>query len=299
MKILLMYNEEDGPRAAGLLRAIEEQGIGVECFPLKPDGNSAGAPPAAGFPAPSHLVALLPPKTVPPWFGFAQGFALGACASLVCVGSSFPRPSFFPKENWVVIQDEKKFAPWLKGAARDWAKLEAPRRARAALLDRGIPISEESFQRCVNEKNPEAAALFLDAGFSPNGKNSAGVPLLNLAVRAGDRETAALLLKAGAGVNGPSGDRGASALLDAALGKHHGIMAELLAAGAETDTKSKDGQSALIIAVGLNDREAAKMLLEAGAKPDEPDSLGASARRYAALFNKPEMTALFAAYPPG
>jgi ankyrin repeat protein len=124
------------------------------------------------------------------------------------------------------------------------------------------------------------------------------VPLLCLAVRAGDRDMSGLLLKAGASVNLLAGDRGGSALIDAALGKHAGILMDLLAVGANTNVKSKDGQSALIIAVGLNDEPTVELLLKAGANVDEPDSLGASARKYAALFNKPGIVNLFKTYVP-
>jgi hypothetical protein len=50
--------------------------------------------------------------------------------------------------------------------------------------------------------------------------------------------------------------------------------------------------------VGLNDDFLAGLLLKAGADADAPDSLGASGRKYASLFNRPLMTAIFDKYAP-
>jgi hypothetical protein len=48
--------------------------------------------------------------------------------------------------------------------------------------------------------------------------------------------------------------------------------------------------------VGLSDERLVEMLLKAGANTEEPDALGASARKYAALFNKPKIVELFKKY---
>jgi ankyrin repeat protein len=159
-----------------------------------------------------------------------------------------------------------------------------------------IPFSEESLENCISERKVQAVSHFIDAGFSPNTQDKFGVPLLNLAARAGDRDIVKLLLNAGASVNFQAADRDTTALIDSTAGKYSDIMELLLEAGADVNLKSKDGQSALIIAVGLNDEVSVELLLKAGANPDEPDSLGASARKYAMLFNKPAMTALFKTY---
>ncbi len=87
-------------------------------------------------------------------------------------------------------------------------------------------------------------------------------------------------------------------MIDACTGKAVEIVKDLIAVGADVNLKSKDGQSALVIAVGLNDKETVEELLKAGANPDDPDALGASARKYASLFNKPGMMALFDKYAP-
>jgi hypothetical protein len=201
-------------------------------------------------------------------------------------------------KDGIRIRDGGEFSAYLTRESEEWAKTNGIKQARASLLERGVPVTADSLGRCIAEKDCQAVSLFLQAGFAPDTLDKAGVPLLCLAARAGDRGIAALLLKAGAQVNLKSRDRGGSALIDAALGKHSDILGDLLAAGADTDSKSKDGQSALIISVGLNDEPTVEMLLKAGANADDPDSLGASARKYAALFNKSCMVALFHKYAP-
>jgi hypothetical protein len=170
-------------------------------------------------------------------------------------------------------------------------------KARTVLLEQGVPVNEASLAQCVSEKNLPAVCLFLTAGFSADTRDKTGVPLLNLSARAGDIELVRLLLKAGAQVNCKAEDRGSSALIDATMGKYQDIVEELLKAGADPNVKTKDGQSALVLAVGLNDEACVALLLHAGANPDDPDSLGISARRYATLFNKSGMVALFNAIP--
>jgi ankyrin repeat protein len=185
---------------------------------------------------------------------------------------------------------------YLAHAAEEWVAEEAFNAAKSALLDQGLPFTEESLEECVKKRNVQGVSLFLKAGFSPNARDKQGVPLLNHAARAGDRIIAEILLAAGAELDARADDRGSSALIDSALGKHSDIARVLLAAGADVNIKSKDGQSALIISVGLSDEALVEMLLKAGAKADEPDALGASARKYAALFNKPGILELFNTY---
>jgi ankyrin repeat protein len=196
----------------------------------------------------------------------------------------------------IPLKGEKKFAEYLKGEVENWIHQASYEEARRAILDGGQPFTQEALIHCVGGGITETVTLFLKAGFSPDTSDTAGVPLLCHAARGGRRETVKLLLDAGADVNRHSGDRGGSALIDSALGKHLEIAGDLLAAGAETNIKSKDGQSALIISVGLNDIPMVDKLLAAGADPDAPDALGASARKYASLFKKPEILELFEKY---
>jgi ankyrin repeat protein len=75
-------------------------------------------------------------------------------------------------------------------------------------------------------------------------------------------------------------------------------MKDLVKAGIDVNLRSKDGQTALIVAVGAGEEKMAEALLKAGADPDISDSLGASARKYAVLFHRSSMLALFETYAP-
>jgi ankyrin repeat protein len=231
-----------------------------------------------------------------PWFAFAAGFSLGSGHTLLYYPGhteGVPAPLLDP---FIHIHNHQDLDGYLAKEAETWEKNEIYRQAKQAVLDMNIPFSEESLGNCVQEGKGRAVSCFLDAGFSPNTRDKCGVPLLNLAARAGDRDMAALLLQAGAAVNLQAEDRNTTALIDSTAGKYRDIVGLLLEAGADVNRKSKDGQSALIIAVGLNDEVSVELLLKAGANPDDPDSLGASARKYALLFNNPLITALFKTY---
>jgi hypothetical protein len=294
IKTLLLYDDQGTKTATQVLRRLtklridgDSQIMGADWAALRPSLGErlAGA---------SHLVAVLSPG-VPgsSWFAFASGFARGKGLPFLGFGAAEGMPAFSP---CLPIPGEEELDAYFTREQAEWPPREAHRQAKLALLDMGIPFSAESFEQCIRERKTAAAALFLEAGFSPDARDTTGVPLLCLAARVGDRHITNMLLKAGASVNLQALDRGSTALIDCASGKHREIMADLLAAGAEVNLKSKDGQSALIIAVGLNDEEAAALLLKAGANPDDPDSLGASARKYASLFNKPGMVELFKTY---
>jgi hypothetical protein len=293
IKILVLYDDQGKKTAAALLRQLKKLQLNADSRPMEAGWRGLNPSPDELFAETSHIVTVFSPAAWPSWAAFTAGFALGKALPLVGYpaeagsGDSPSPPSLIP------IRDQEGFGAYFSQEKEAWPLRTAKGEAKFALLDMGIPFSEESFAQCISGRKAAAAALFLEAGFSPDARDKTGVPLLCLAARAGDRGIVKILLEAGAQVNMQALDRGSTALIDCASGKHSDIMADLLAAGADVNLKSKDGQSALIIAVGLNDAASAEMLLKAGANPDEPDSLGASARKYAALFNKPLMVELF------
>ena len=246
----------------------------------------------------SHFIII---NTIDPdvsWESLCLGYAFGKKNPVIILGRL---PSYIHKsrsEELKLCGTEQDLEDFLNGDFHVWIAKDVQKQARHDLLTAGIPYNEESFERCILEEQTWAAELFLKAGFLPDAMDKNGVPLLNLAARTGNRNMVKILLEGGAQIDQQSQDRGSSALIDACTGKALDIVTDLIAAGADVNLKSKDGQSALVIAVGLNDEAAAAELLKAGACPDDPDALGASARKYAALFNKPGMTALFKAYPP-
>jgi hypothetical protein len=297
VKILVLHDRKGEKIALSLLEQAKKYAVAGEILCTEGEGEASLAKTLG---AATHVLAVCSQAEASSvsWHAFIAGFASGAGLPLLLYGDEVPSlPPWFAKEP-VRLRSGSDFAAWLDREVEDWTREHAAQQARETLLDRGIPVSVSSLERCIAEKNPEAIKLFLQAGFSPDTLNAAAVPLICLAARAGDREIVALLLKSGASVNLPAGDRWGSAIIDAALGKHADILKDLLAAGADANAKSKDGQSALIIAVGLNDESAVELLLRAGANVDDPDSLGVSARKYAALFNRPGMVKLFQTCAP-
>ncbi|MDR2103764.1 MAG: ankyrin repeat domain-containing protein [Treponema sp.] len=295
MKVLFLHDKSGAKTAKELLGALKKRHL--EGLLFSPDGKEEGrgSPSAEDFSSVTHVVTVFSdfPGFIPGIF-FGLGFSRAGKIPLVCYGSALGDPRLL--KYGIPVKNKIDLMTYLEEEARTKTQEEIREKAKFALLEMGIPFNEESLANCVSEGKNQAVALFMEAGFPPNTRNKTGVPLLNLAVRAGNRPLMNMLLKAGAEINLQAEDRGSSALIDGALGKHCGIVEDLLAAGADANLKSKDGQSALVISVGLNDLACAEMLLRAGANPDDPDSLGASARRYAVLFNKPAMLALFNTY---
>ena len=172
-------------------------------------------------------------------------------------------------------------------------------KARQALLSMGIPVTAEAMAQCAADDHLDEIALFLAAGFSPDTRNKSGVPLLNIAARSGNGEVVRFLLRSSAQVDLPSDDRGSSALIDGAMGRYFDIIKDLIEAGADPNMRSNAGQTALVVAVGADDEESATVLIKAGANPDIEDNMGVSARKYATLFRKTKMLALFDAQTSG
>jgi hypothetical protein len=302
VKILFLHDGEGKEIAGKLLKLLDKHKIDGEILFPEGEGESSGASLEESLRSATHVLTVFSRAGGPglPWFAFAAGFAWGARLPFLLYGeealSLWPRFAEAPAQ----FGTEADFSAYLDREAEEWPRKHAIQQARETLQEWGIPVTAASLERCIEERNLEAVELFLQAEFSPDTLNKAAVPLICLAARAGDRAITALLLKSGASGNLAAGDRGGAALIDAALGKHRDIMGDLLEAGADPNARSKDGQSALIIAVGLNDEPAVDLLLKSGANVDDPDSLGVSARKCAALFNRPGMVKLFHDYaPPG
>jgi hypothetical protein len=294
MKVFFLYDKGGKKTAKELLGELKKKQIPGMLYDPEDDNEGKGFL-ENDFSALTHVVTVFFdfPVFIPGLF-FSLGFSLGAKLPLICYWPG-PKDFRFLKQA-LSIKTKKDFIAYVEGEFKNRIGADIQKKAKLALLEMGIPYNEESLENCIREGKAQALVLFLEAGFSPNIRNKNGVPLLSLAARAGNRHLVDILLKAGAGVNLRAEDRGSSALIDSAMGKHSGIMEDLLDAGGDVNLKSKDGQSALVISVGLNDLVCAEMLLKAGADPDDPDMLGASARKYAALFNKPAMVALFNTY---
>ena len=313
MKILAIYREEEKDIADRMKFFLEKEKISVELFDLNIQGAEGVSRIAGFFPrsgikekdensldVPSHvlIVSSLPRQ----WFDFLAGFAYGSSVPFLVCGETaiadIPKQVVF---SFIPFLTEDSLQKHLQNEYEAFKRQEEAKgiiKAQETLLRMGIPLTMESLAHCAAEGGIQEISLFLAAGFSPDTRNMAGVPLLNIAARKGNREVFHTLIMDGAQLNLTAEDRGTTALIDSVMCKNCDMVAELIHARADLNVKSKDGQTALVIAVGAGSAEIVEALLKAGADPDISDSMGVSARKYAALFKKDSITSLFAAYAP-
>jgi len=295
MKVLLICLEEEKEKASQLVSFLEKTGIPTETLLIKTRDEGRKI-----IENTTYVVVLS--ALGPGWIDFLAGFFCGSHVPILVCGEeaieSIPSVYAFCFKFFKI---ETELHSYLAGEYENSKKNEAAgetNQARKALIDKGVPPTIDVLAQCVAEDKVEEVSLFLAAGFSPDVKDKKGVSMLGIAARNGHLKTMELLLRSGAQVNLVSEDRGSTALFDAAMGKHEDMVKTLIDAGADANIQSKEGQTALVVVVGAGDEEIVEMLVRAGADPDIEDSLGVSARKYAALFKKSTMTALFNAYEP-
>ena len=303
MKVLLVFLDNNKDTAGRIQPLLEKMQISVETLALKlPEGDKINQFTVFFHKGDDPTHVLIISSLSRHWFDFIAGFSCGSNLPFLIYGQdaiagiSQEFASFF-----TFIKDDESLQTFLEAENEAFKKQEAARgiiKAQETLLEMGIPVTGESLAQCVSEDRLQEVALFLAAGFSPDTRNKAGVPLLNIAARSGSREISRYLILAGAELNLQSDDRGTSALVDSVMGKDNDLVDDFIKAGADLNIKSKDGQTALVVAVGAGEEYMVEALLKAGADPDISDSLGASARKYAALFNKKTMVTLFETYAP-
>jgi len=316
MKILLIHSEKDEEAVRQARPLLEGANTTVDILPVQPLDSSGGDIKkrfAAFFSSsgsdekdkyttngPTHILVLSP--IAQRWLDFLAGFSYGSNLPLLVYGkdaiAAIPVEfaSFFRSLN-----TEKSLEEYFDAeneAFENWKAASEIMKARDTLLQMGIPVTGESLATCAGDGGIREVSLFLDAGFSPDTRNKAGVPLINIAARKGNWEILRLLIDSGAHLNMQADDRGTSALLDSVMSKNINMVNDLIKAGADLNIKSKDGQTALVVAVGTGDVKVVEALLKAGADPDIPDSMGVSARKYANLFHKSSLTALFGTQTP-
>jgi hypothetical protein len=285
-------------------RSIEKQFFAF--FNLAPSNADDAAQPVnhneldSNDETPTHVMIIS--HLAPEWVDFLAGFSCGSHVPFLAYGEDAKKcvPEVY-NFCFKILETQESLFAYLDSESAALKKKEVDRetqKARNTLLEEGIPVNNNSLGQCVAEGRLDDVILFFGAGFPPDTRDKTGVPLLNIAARAGNREIAQFLIKAGAPVNLRAEDRDTSALLDSVMGKFNDIMTDLIKEGADLDIQSKDGQTALIVAVGADETEMVEALLKAGANPDISDHMGMSARRYASLFRKTELMDLFNTYTP-
>jgi len=312
MKLLLIYTEGESKSLSITQLFLENKNIPFDTLPVRlREGaeiqqrfaaffDTAGSEGNVLSQKAAFTHALILSSINARWLGFFAGFSWGSHLPFLVYGeaaietipvefASFFRP----------LRTEKSLEEYIKAEKEAFEKWEAANgilKAREALLQMGIPVTGESLANIAGQGGAYEVSLFLEAGFSPDTRNKAGVPLLNLAARKGNLEILKLLVQAGAHVNIQADDRGTSAIIDSVMAKQYSLVDDLIKAGADLNIKSKDGQTALVVAVGSNDERMVEALLKAGADPDIADSMGQTARKYAALFHKNTIMTLFDMY---
>ncbi|MDR0302910.1 MAG: ankyrin repeat domain-containing protein [Treponema sp.] len=314
MKIIFIYTEEETEAAEWFTLFLEKKDISAEPLSLRTteygdikkqfasffapaDSEEENSAPSA---APSHVFIITP--IVERWVDFLAGFAYGSRLPVLfygekaieCIPVEFT--SFFR-----ALKSESSLQDYIDAEREASVKWEAARKivkAREALLQMGIPVTGEALANCAAKGSVQELTLFLEAGFSPDTRDKAGVPLLNLCARKGNMAIFELLIQSGAQLNLQADDRGTSALIESVMRKQYSMVEDLIKAGADLNIKSKDGQTALVVAAGSSDEKMVELLLKAGADPDIPDSLGVSARKYASLFRNSAILDLFDTLAP-
>ena len=315
MKILLITTNGEGEDINRVRPLLEKMNAEIEIFPVMPQDETGGdiRKQFAGFlnladseekeqvtGTITHMLIVSP--IAQRYLDFIAGFSYGSRLPVLVygeeaiAGTPVEFASFFR-----FLKTENSLNEYFEAESEAFEKWKAASiilQARDALLQMGIPVTGESLAFCAGESGVREVSLFLAAGFSPETRNKAGVPLLNIAARKGNQEILRLLIQAGVQLNIQADDRGTSALIDSVMSKQHGILDDLIKAGTDLNIKSKSGQTALVVAVGAGDEKMVEALLKAGADADIIDNLGVSARKYANLFRNTSITALFDTYAP-
>ena len=309
MKVLLIHLEKDRETIARLILSLEKMNILFEILSFGANDEcdiqqftqffgSSGLEKKDD--TPTHVIILS--SLSERYFDFLAGFACGSRFPFMIYGQdAIPGIAKEFAGFFSFLNNEDSLEQFLEAENVAFKIQESARKtieAQETLLRMGIPVTVESLAQCIIEGRVQEVSLFLTAGFSPNSRNKAGVPLLSIAARNGNQEVLQFLLTAEADPDQKSDDRGTSALIDSAMAKKLNVMMDLIATGADLNIKSKDGQTALVVAVGAGEEKMVEALLKAGADPDITDSLGTSARRYAFLFKKEAITKLFDALVP-
>jgi type II secretory pathway predicted ATPase ExeA len=152
--------------------------------------------------------------------------------------------------------------------------------ARDQLARMGIPVTEQSLLRNVEEGNGRIVELLLTAGVSPNAADSQGWTALMLAARDNHPSVVRTLLTRRAVVNAKN-KMGETALMMAAIHNRPSVVRTLLYYGADINAKNNQGWTALTYAAWKGNRATVETLLDNGANAKLQDKDGRTALTYA------------------
>ncbi len=162
--------------------------------------------------------------------------------------------------------------------AGDEADSAAARLAEAS----GAPVAEAAMKG-----DKAAVRALLKDGADVNTAQGDGMTALHWAARIGDRELAEMLLYAGANVKATTRLGGYTPLLMAAEQGRSGVIAALLAAGADVRTANATGTTPLMLAALSGDAKSVTVLVENGAEVDAREkSMEQTALMFAAATNR-------------
>jgi uncharacterized protein len=161
--------------------------------------------------------------------------------------------------------------------------------AREKLARKNIPYDEGAFADSVKQGDPETVQLFLDAGMSPDVKDSGGRPLIVSAASDGSDNISRKLLARRADINARDAG-GSTALMYAAENDHKGTIKVLLENNTvDLDATDNRGQTALMRAAVKGRSEVVRMLINRGARTDIKDNTGRDALTWAETNNQSDV----------
>ena len=287
MNWLVIYTHKNEAQAADLRSFFKRNKISVKLSELEKDAEYLPSGMTAKIKLYTHCV-ILSDKAPQKNEAFAWGVALGLGLSVFAIKSEWTAQA----QKCGSLKDFDSFdrlMAYLENSIHGIAIEAKKKEAYKKLFDTGNPFTGDALAIHVAKDNREIAQTYIDAGMSLNEKNEAGVPMLNIAIRAEQVDEVKWMLEQNVDLNAVSGDRGYSALMDCVWKKNLELTKILVEKKVNLDFVSTDGQSALTLAVGAGNAEMVKVLSDAGASPDKFDAMGMSAWTYAKLFKRQDL----------
>ncbi len=291
MKSIILYPDKDRYVLKRIFKIFNSQSLKVDACSIDRSWSIEQLTALTGLlDGYSHIFVILSSENfTEPWFVNISGYISGSKKECFFYFTENNKGlnKFF--SNFNTGQGYSDVLSYAKEESIRWAEVIKKTQSRNYLIDRGFALSEDAMGECVTSSHLDIVKNYLDAGYSPSCRNSKGVPLLCLAVRANHQDIISYLIEVGADINAVSDDRNNTPLMDAASSGQKESVVLLVNEGANLECQSKNGQTALILSVGHGDVDVSNYLLSVGSDFEIKDFLGMSAKSYATLFNKKEI----------